>query len=105
MKGKKKTPKNKNQTNKKRITGKHNQTGKGFEQNHPGFKNGNRNNKEITKGDNSGNRKPRKETKSHRYKDHQQNTRDRRENLRAEDTIENTDTTVKENAKYTKLLT
>ena len=33
------------------------QTGKGIEQNHPGSKNGNRNSKEITKGDNSGGRK------------------------------------------------
>jgi hypothetical protein len=36
---------------------------------------------------------------------HQQNTRDRRENLRCRNTIENTDTTVKENTKYKKLLT
>jgi hypothetical protein len=36
---------------------KKNQTGEGIEQNHPGFKNGNRNNKEITKGDNPGDRK------------------------------------------------
>ena len=41
-----------------------------------------RNNKEITKGDNPGDRKPRKEIRSHRCKHHQQNTRDRRENLR-----------------------
>jgi hypothetical protein len=32
---------------------------KKIEQNHAGSKNGSRNNKEITKGDNSGNRKPR----------------------------------------------
>jgi hypothetical protein len=37
-----------------------NQAGEGIEQNHPGSKNGNRNNKEITKGDNPGDRKPRK---------------------------------------------
>jgi hypothetical protein len=49
---------------------------------HPGSKHGNRNNKEITKGDDSGVRKPRKEIRSHRCKHHQQNTRDRRENLR-----------------------
>jgi hypothetical protein len=36
---------------------------------------------------------------------HQQNTRDRRENLSDRDTIENMDTTVKENAKCKKLLT
>jgi hypothetical protein len=38
--------------------------------------------KGITKGDNSGDRKPREEIKSHRCKHHQQNTRDGRENLR-----------------------
>jgi FtsZ-binding cell division protein ZapB len=37
---------------------------------------------ETIKGDNPGVRKPRKEIRSHRYKHHQQNTRDRRENLR-----------------------
>jgi hypothetical protein len=40
-----------------------------------------KNNKEITKGDNPGDRKPRKEIRSHRCEHHQQNTRDRRENL------------------------
>jgi hypothetical protein len=48
----------------------------------PGSKNGNRNNKEIAKGDNPGDRKPWKEIRSHTCKHHQQNTRDRRENLR-----------------------
>jgi hypothetical protein len=38
-------------------------------------------NKEITKGDNPGVRKPRKEIKSHRCKHHKQNTRDRRETV------------------------
>ena len=47
-----------------------------------GSKNGNRHNKEITKGDNSGYRKLRKEIRNHRGKHHQQNTRDRRETLR-----------------------
>jgi hypothetical protein len=42
----------------------------------------NRNNKEITKGDNSGIRKPRKDIRSHRCKHHQHNRRHRRENLR-----------------------
>jgi hypothetical protein len=65
----------------KELQGKHNQTGKGNEQNHPRSNNGNRNNKEITRGDNPGVRKPRKEIKSHRCKHHQQNTRDRSENL------------------------
>jgi hypothetical protein len=53
-----------------------------IEQNHPGSKNGSRNNKKITKGDSSGDRKLSKEVKSHRCKHHQHNTRDRRENLR-----------------------
>jgi hypothetical protein len=39
---------------KKRIIRKHKQTGEGIEQDHPGSENGNRNNKEITKGDNPG---------------------------------------------------
>ena len=43
-----------------------NQTGEGNDQNHPRSKNGTRNNKEITKGDNPGVRKPRKEIRSHR---------------------------------------
>jgi hypothetical protein len=38
--------------------------------------------KKITKRDNTGDRKPRKEIRSHRCKHHQQNIRDRRENLR-----------------------
>jgi hypothetical protein len=57
------------------------QTGEGIEQNHPS-KNRKRNNKEITKVDNPGDRIPRKEIRSHRCKHHQQNTRDIRENLR-----------------------
>ena len=58
------------------------QTGEGIDQNHPGSKNGNRKTKEITKGDNSGDRKPKKKIRGHRSKHHQQNTKDRRENLR-----------------------
>jgi hypothetical protein len=65
-----------------KIPGKYNQTGEGIEQNHPASKKGSRSNKEITKGDNSGDRKPRKEIRSHRCKHHHQNTRDRRENFR-----------------------
>ena len=57
-------------------------TGEGIVQNNPGSKNGNRNNKEIIKGDNSGDWKPRKEISSCRHNHHQQNTRDRGENLR-----------------------
>jgi hypothetical protein len=48
----------------------------------PGSKNGSRSNKEMTKGDNSGDSKPRKEIRSHRWKHHQQKTRHKRENLR-----------------------
>jgi hypothetical protein len=46
------------------------------------LKNGTRHNKEITKGDNPRDRKPRKEIRSHRSKHHQHNIRERRENLR-----------------------
>jgi hypothetical protein len=63
-------------------TGEHRYTGAGIEQTNQRSKNRSRNNKEITKGDNSGDRKPRKEVSSHRCKHYQQNTRDRRENLR-----------------------
>jgi hypothetical protein len=62
------------------MTGKHNQTDKGNEQNYPRSKKGN--NKETIKRDNPGVRKPRKEIRSHRCKHHQQNTKDKRENLR-----------------------
>jgi hypothetical protein len=55
---------------------------KALNKNHPGSKNGNRNNKEITKGDNPEDRKPRKEIRSYRCKHHQQNARDRREDPR-----------------------
>jgi Ni/Co efflux regulator RcnB len=58
----------------------------------------------MTKGDNPGVRKPRKEIRSHRCKNHQQNIRDRRISD-AEDTIENIDTTVNENVKSKNLLT
>ena len=62
--------------------------------------------KKITKGDNPGVRKPRKEIRSHRCKHHQQNTRHRRENLRGRRyPLENIDTIVKENGKSKKLLT
>jgi hypothetical protein len=39
-------------------------------------------NKEVTKRDNTGDRKPKEETRSHRCKLHQQNIRDRREKLK-----------------------
>ena len=83
-----------------------NQTGKGTEQNHLGSKIGSRNNKENTKGDNSGDRNPRKEIRNHR-----QNTRiqdiNRIQEMEkrisgAEDSIENMDKTIKENAKRKK---
>jgi hypothetical protein len=53
-----------------------------MEQNHPESKNGSRNNKEITKGDNSGDRNPRKEIRSHRCEHQQQNARDGRKYFR-----------------------
>ena len=54
--------------------------------------------------DNPEDGKPRKEIRAHKCKHYQQNTGDRRDNL-DEDTIENIDTTVKENAKCKKFLT
>jgi hypothetical protein len=41
------------------------QSGEIIEQNHPGSKNGSRNNKEIIKGDQFGNRRPKNEVRSH----------------------------------------
>ena len=87
-----------------RNTGEHIQTGERFEHNHPGSKNGSRNNKEITKGDNSGKRKPKKEVRSHIGKHNRiQEIEERISGV--EDTIENIDKTVKENSKSKKLLT
>jgi hypothetical protein len=84
--------------------GKHSQTGEEIEQSHPGSKNGNRNNKEITKGVNNGDRKPRKEIRSHRCKNHQQIQETEERISGAGDTIENINTTVKKkkNAKCKK---
>ena len=48
-----------------RVTGKQYKTRDGIEQNHPGSKKGNINNKENPKGDNSGDRNPRKEIRNH----------------------------------------
>jgi hypothetical protein len=56
-------------------------------------------------GNNPGDRKRRKEFKSHRCKHPQQNTRDTRDNLRCRRYHRNIDTTVNENSKYKKLLT
>jgi hypothetical protein len=67
--------------------------------------NGTRSNKEITKGANPGVRKPWKKIRNHRCKHHQQNTSNRRENIRYRRYLENTDTTVKENTKKQNLLT
>jgi hypothetical protein len=71
---------------------------------HPESKNKNRRNKEITKEDSPGDRKPRKEIRSHRCEYHQQNTSYRRDISGTEDITENIGTTAKENAKHKKLL-
>jgi hypothetical protein len=75
-----------------------------IEQNNPGSKNGSRNNKEITEGDNSEDRNPRKEIRNHRCKHQQQNTRDGRENLRCR-RLHRKYGHNKENAKCKKILT
>jgi hypothetical protein len=61
--------------------------------------------KKITKGGNSGDRKPRKKIRSHRCKHHRQNTRNGERISGAEDSIENMGTTIRENAKCKKILT
>lgn len=62
---------------KERNTRKQNQIGEGIDQNHPGYKNENRNKRtQLHRW------KSRKEIRSHRCKHCQQNTRDRRENFR-----------------------
>ena len=81
------------------------QTGQGDEQNHPGYKNGKRNNKEVTKQDNTGDRKHRKETRSHRASSTNRIQEVEERISGAGDTIENINTTVKENAKCSNLLT
>jgi len=63
-----------------------------------------RNSKESTKGDNSGDRKPREEVRSHKCKHYKQNTRDRKENLRGRRYTENIHTTIKDNIKCKMLL-
>jgi hypothetical protein len=50
------------------MTAKQKQTCEGTEQYYAGSKTERRNNKEITKGDNSGDRKPRKEIRRHGFK-------------------------------------
>ena len=64
------------------MTGKQYQKGERIEQNHLGSKNVIRNNKEIKKGNNSGDRNTRKEIRKHSWKHQQENTRDGRENLK-----------------------
>jgi hypothetical protein len=81
------------------------QTSEETEHNGQRHKNGNSKNKEITNGCNPGDRKPRKENRNYRCKCHQQNTRDRRENLYVEDTMDDIDKRIKKNAKYKKFLT
>ena len=76
------------------------EAGERIEQNGPRTKNGNRNNKENTKGGNPGDGQLRKEIRSYRCKHLQQNTRERRQNLRHKDTTENIDTTVKKTTKF-----
>ena len=60
--------------------------------------------KEITKGDKSVNRKPRKEVRSHRCKQNRIWEMEER-NSGTEDTIENIEITIKENGKCKKILT
>ena len=66
-----------------------------MKKNHPGSKNGNRKNKEITKGDTTRDRKPRKEIRRHRIKHHQQIQEIKERISSAEYTIESIDTTKK----------
>jgi hypothetical protein len=87
----------------KEIQEKNIQTGERIEQNYPVSKNGKRNNKEITRGDNSGNRKAMKEVRNQTCKHNKQNTRDRRENLRCR-RYHRKHGHNKENAKWKKIL-
>jgi L-fucose isomerase-like protein len=85
----------------------HNQTGERIEQNHRGCKNGSRNNKEITNADNSGPKKKNLGKKSEVIDAISITNRIEETEKRisgVEDTIENMDTTVKENAEGKKLL-
>ena len=75
------------------------QTDEGIKQDHPGSKDGNRNNKEITKRDN-----PEIENLG-KIRSHSRIQEIEQKISGTEDTIENFDTTVKENAKCKKLLT
>jgi hypothetical protein len=64
------------------MTGKHNQTGEGNEENIEDLKMEIETIKESQREITLELEKPRKEIRSHRCKHHQQNTRDRRENIR-----------------------
>ena len=92
--------------NKKNIKekGKHNQTGKGIEQNHAGSKTGERNIKENTKRDNHIERKPRKRSGviNESIISRIQEIEERLSGI--EDILEDTDTTVKENIKIKKFM-
>jgi hypothetical protein len=76
-----------------------------MKQNHPGSKNGSRNNKEITKVDNSGKRNPGKKSGTIDESITNQIQEIEERSSGAEDTIEHTDTTIKENVKCKKILT
>jgi uncharacterized coiled-coil protein SlyX len=58
----------------------------------------------MTEGDNSGDRTPRKEIRSNRCKYHNRIQKMEERISGAEDSIENIDTIIKENAKYTEIL-
>ena len=64
-----------------------------------------RNNEENPKGEDSGGRNPRKEIRNHRCENQQQNKKMEEKISGAEDSIENMDTTIKENAKCKNILT
>jgi hypothetical protein len=62
--------------------------------------------KKITNGDNSGDRKPQKEIRSHRCKHHLHKQQEMKARISGTQyTIENIDTTIKESSKCKKILT
>ena len=80
--------------------GNHSQTGDGIEQNHPRSINGSRNNEENPKGDNCGDRNHRGKKSGTIDASISNRIQDMEERISgAEDSIENMDTTIKENAK------
>ena len=76
-----------------------------FNKKNPRSKNRSRNNEEKLKGNNSGDKNPRKEIRKHRCEHQQQNTRDGKRISDAEDSIGNMNTTIKENGKCKKIPT